>query len=186
MGARRDSGSGTGQGATWILFLNPDGTVASHQKIGTGSGGFTGTLEDNGDFGIGMDSLPDLNCDGTRELAVGQLGDDGGMARGAVWILFMNQNGTVKLHTKISDTSGGFIGILEDNDQFGRAVGYLGDLNGDGFADLAVGASQNNGAGTSRGAVWNLFLNAQSCPDPTIFADGFESGDTSWWSVEVP
>ena len=46
----------------WVLILNTDGTVKSHQKISDTEGGFTGTL-DNGDwFGITVDSLGDLTC----------------------------------------------------------------------------------------------------------------------------
>ncbi len=50
------------------------------------------------------------------------------------------QPGTVLSHQKISDTEGGFTGILELNDFFGYSVASLGDLDGDGVGDLAVGA----------------------------------------------
>ena len=66
-------------------------------------------------------------------MAVGAHGDDdGGSDRGAVWILFLNSDGTVKAHQKISDTSGGFTGTLDNSDCFGESVASLGDLDGDG------------------------------------------------------
>jgi hypothetical protein len=53
----------------------------------------------------------DFDGDGFGDLAVGASSDvDGGEDRGAVWILFLNANGTVKPHQKISDTQGGFTG----------------------------------------------------------------------------
>ncbi len=42
------------------------------------------------------------------------------------------QPGWVLSHQKISDTEGGFTGILDDGDLFGWPVTSLGDLDGDG------------------------------------------------------
>ncbi|MCH8880668.1 MAG: VCBS repeat-containing protein, partial [Planctomycetes bacterium] len=54
------------------------------------------------------------------------------------------QPGMVLSHQKISDTEGGFTGILDDLDWFGTSVAALGDLDGDGVGDLAVGAPGND------------------------------------------
>ena len=148
------------RGAVWVLFLNRDGTVKSHQKISDTEGGFTGILDDGEVFGVSVASLGDLDGDGVADLAVGATGDDdGGTARGAVWVLFLNSDGTVKSHQKISDTEGGFTGILDDSDGFGASVASLGDLDGDRVGDLAVGVFSDDDGGDARGAVWVLFLN---------------------------
>ena len=60
--------------------------------------------------------------------------------------------GWVLSHQKISDTEGGFKGILDDGDVFGVSVASLGDLDGDGVGDLAVGAAQDDDGGRRRGA----------------------------------
>jgi hypothetical protein len=160
VGTPRDDDGGTHRGAVWILFLKPDGTVKSHQKISATQGGFTGIL-DNGDlFGHSVDWLGDLDGDGVGDLAVGAVwDDDGGLTRGAVWVLFLNTDGTVKSHQKISDTEGGFTGILDNADRFGCSVAWLGDLDSDGVGDLATGAIFDDDGGYNRGAVWILFLN---------------------------
>ena len=66
--------------------------------------------------------------------------------------------GEVLFHQKISDTAGGFTGGLHNNDFFGVAAAALGDLDGDGVTDLAVGAVNDDDGGFNRGAVWILFL----------------------------
>jgi hypothetical protein len=88
------------------------GSVIRRQPIGPGVGGFTGTLGDDS-FGAAVASLGDLNGDGVADLAVGAPDDDdGGPSRGAIWILFLKTDGTVLTQTKISQTQGGFTGVL--------------------------------------------------------------------------
>ena len=62
----------------------------------------------------------------------------------------------MKSHQKISDTAGGFAGTLNNIDRFGNALASLGDLDGDGIGDLAVGARlDDDGAlNGNRGAVF--------------------------------
>ena len=166
VGAIDDDDGGFNRGAVWVLFLNTDGTVSSHQKISSTEGGFTGTLDDGDRFGISVAGVGDLDGDGTQDIAVGAYFDaDGGPFRGTVWVLFLNTDGTVKSHQKISDTAGGFTGILDDNDNFGRSVAGVGDLDGDGVEDIAVGASGDDDGGAARGAVWVLFLNTDGTVD---------------------
>ncbi len=179
VGAWFDDDGGTDRGAVWILFLNTDGTVKSHQKISDWFGGFTGILDNEDLFGFSVASLGDLDGDGVGDLAVGAINDDdGGNNRGAAWVLFLNTDGTVKSHQKISDTQGGFTGILDNDDHLGSSVGSLGDLDGDGVRDLAVGAEWDDDEGTNRGAVWVLFLNLDGTVKPHQKISDTEGGFT--------
>ncbi|MCK5268458.1 MAG: FG-GAP repeat protein, partial [Spirochaetes bacterium] len=57
---------------------------------------FTGTLDDSGLFGVSIANIGDLNGDGVTDIVTGAyFDDDGGTDRGAVWVLFLNPDGTV-------------------------------------------------------------------------------------------
>ncbi|MBI3561069.1 MAG: FG-GAP repeat protein [Gammaproteobacteria bacterium] len=159
VGAPGDDDGGTDRGAVWILFMNSDGTVKSSQKISISSGNFKGDLHNGDQFGVALADMGDLDANGVHDLAVGAPGDnDGGMQRGAVWLLLMNRDGTVSATQKISQTQGQFDGLLGNGDHFGTAVTNLGDLNHDGIPELGVGAPYNGDGGPNRGSIWVVFL----------------------------
>jgi hypothetical protein len=159
VGAPDSDDGGSDKGAVWILFMNIDGRVAATRKISDESGGFRGELDTGDHFGSAVAGIGDLDADGVPDLAVGANGDDdGGLDRGAVWILFLDADGGVVVEQKISQDDGEFKGTLGDGDGFGSALANLGDLDGDGVTDLGVGAPFSNDGGSDRGAVWLVFL----------------------------
>lgn len=158
VGANGDDSGGSGRGAVNVLFMNSNGSVKSVRKIAYNSGaGFYGGA--SGDyFGGSLASLGDLDGDGITDLAVGaERSDEGESNRGSVYVLFLNANGTVKNYSQITNGSGGI--SLANGDYFGRSVASVGDLDGDGVTDLAVGAYLDDSGGSNRGAVHVLFLN---------------------------
>lgn len=160
VGATRDNDGGTRHGAIWIINLNPNGTVKQNQKISSTEGNFYGSLETDDYFGCAISKLPDLDGDGINEIIVGaHSDDDGGIDKGALWILYLNKYGMVKMHSKISDVYGNFSGLLNEGDHFGCSVEKIGDVNDDGITDICSGASWDDDGGLDRGAVWVLFLN---------------------------
>ena len=174
--ASRDNDGASRAGALYVLYLNGDNTVKSQVKISNSNGGYSqapskdgnnyGSFQEQDRFGYSSGLVGDIDGDGVQDICAGADGDDDGFSTntnskagpGAVYILFMNRDGTVKAKQKISNSYGnlGAVAQLEDGDAFGQSCAGVNDMNGDGIPDLAVGAP-----GRSRGgALFTLYLNA--------------------------
>ena len=115
------------------------------------------SLGSNTLFGMAVVGIGDLDGDGIPDMAVGAPGDSRGA--GAVYILLLNQNGTIKTYQKIADSEGGFPHTLKLQDNFGWSLGSV-DLDGDDVRELVVGAMLDDTGGTNRGALYVLHLNS--------------------------
>ncbi len=115
-----------------------------------------------------ISGIGDINHDGFGDIVSGvswnAVTDDGtpipySAKGGKVWITYGSQYGVGTIQGITQDTSG-VPGSSETNDQFGHELD-LGDVNGDGFLDLAIGvAGENIGSATDTGTVLVLYGNA--------------------------
>jgi len=142
--------------AICLLHMNADGTVKRFQPIDLGE--TTESPPDTHDwFGSSIASVGDLDANGVIDLAVGAPGANaGGYRRGAAYLLLLEADGSVKRREKIVGSASG--PQLADEDGFGSCLATLGDLDGDGAADLAIGASGDSTGGEDRGAMHLVFL----------------------------
>ncbi|MEJ8670363.1 FG-GAP repeat protein [Streptomyces sp. MS1.AVA.1] len=100
-----------------------------------------------------VSAIGDIDKDGYADIAIGNeretSADPAGAKGGKVTVVYGGSGGTdtSRAPLVLTQDTAGVPGASESGDRFGSDVS-LGDINGDGYADLAVGASgENSGAG---------------------------------------
>lgn len=112
-------------GATWPLTVDPIATTPNRFILAA-----TGHRE----FGFAVSSAGDLNGDGYSDVAVGDpLASFGQAQEGVVHVFYGSATGIGAVPDVILQCN-------QDSAQFGWSVGHAGDVNGDGYSDLLVGA----------------------------------------------
>jgi hypothetical protein len=164
VGAYRDAPNGNVSGASFVVFGKTDGAVVELSAVENGTGGFVINGVSANDFsGRSVSSAGDVNGDGLADLIVGARLDDlnGNSSSGASFVVFGKTDGAV---VELSDVeadandSGFVINGVSANDRSGVSVSSAGDVNGDGFADLIVGAYLDDPNGnTYSGASFVIF-----------------------------
>jgi hypothetical protein len=92
---------------------------------------------------------------------------------GAVYILFMHENATVKNSVRITREINGGPQWLRANDNFGHGLAPAGDVNGDGIVDMAIGAP-----GTyTGGSLYILFMHRNGSSNSFSLIRGAENGN---------
>ena len=168
VGAFLDDDSVAASGAVYVIFLETNGSVKNAQKISNLYGNFNlfYSLDENDLFGVSVAGLGDIDGDGVGDLAASATDDDDlGSNTGAVYILFLETDGKVKNTQKISALYGNFNSFytIEAFDIFGISIASLGDIDGDGVLDLAVGAFFDDDGGANAGAIYVINLEKTYC-----------------------
>ena len=140
-------------GESYVVFGRSDGFGTSIDLASLGTGGFVIYGQDAADrSGWFVSSAGDVNGDGFDDLIVGSPYADGaGNATsntGETYVVFGKAGGfgTALDLSAIAAGTGGFVLRGQDvEDQAGKAVSAAGDLNGDGYADLLIGARYADG-----------------------------------------
>jgi Ca2+-binding RTX toxin-like protein len=102
--------------------------------------------------GYSLSSAGDLNGDGLDDIVVSTLEGKGG----AYVVFGRADGGTIDLAT-ITPAEGYHIAGIGVGDMTGRSVSNAGDINGDGFADIVVGAPGSDVPGYNAGQVHVIY-----------------------------
>ncbi len=145
--------------------------------------------------GFSVASAGDVNGDGFDDLIVGAWGDDPNESySGASYVVFGKASG-IAANIALSSLNGenGFkLGGVAAGDESGWSVASAGDVNGDGFDDLIVGASRAAPNESYSGASYVVFGKASGFAANIELSglngeNGFRlsgaAGDVSGWSV---
>ncbi|MFG1411773.1 Ig-like domain-containing protein [Xanthobacter sp. VTT E-85241] len=115
--------------------------------------------------GVSVSDAGDVNGDGYDDVIVGAFYEGtGGTQAGASYVVFGKADGPGNIDLAALNRSQGFkINGAQPGDQSGYAVSAAGDVNGDGFADVIVGAYGADTAGkTDTGAAYVVYGGATS------------------------
>lgn len=152
-------GAVTSAGAVNTLYGASSGLTTLHNKLwAQGSDGLTDAAEALDQFGWVL-AAGDLNGDGYQDLAVGVMEDVGtAVNAGAVHVIYGRAAGLSAAGNQLwHQGSPGMDGAAESSDWFGQALA-VGDFNGDGCGDLAVGVpGEDVGSVNDAGAVQIIY-----------------------------
>lgn len=131
-------------------------------------------------LGRAVSGAGDINGDGYGDIAVGAaLADPGGrFAAGTVSVFYGSPTGIRPASLQVLEG-------VRSNDNFGASVATAGDVNGDGYADLVVGAPQAAPGGRANAGTASIFFGTSTGlnPVPMHVLEGMNANDAFGSSV---
>ena len=148
-------------------------------SLGVGTPNWAGqSNQKNANFGYSVDTAGDVNGDGYSDVIVGAPWYDAGLAyEGSAYVYHGSATGlsTEPNWTKRGDQAG---------DRFGHSVGTAGDVNGDGYADVIIGAPYYDDHWDDEGRAFVYYGSATGLSSsPAWIADSDQAGAHFGYSV---
>lgn len=163
VGASRGDDGGSAAGEAYIVFGQAGATRPTIDLTflsALGQGFIIRGDDANDRLSTSVSSAGDVNGDGIDDLIISSpYGDNGGSNAGEAYVIF-GQTGATRTDidlTTLAATDGFVIQGDVASDLAGFSVSGAGDINGDGFDDVIVGAIFNDAGGPDTGAAYVIF-----------------------------
>ena len=141
IGARRYDDGQTDEGAAFVYHGSAAGLGTTPAWTAEGN-------QDEAWFGFSVGTAGDVNGDGYADLIVGAQYYDGDQTNeGRVYIYHGAAGGLSTVPDWIAEGD-------QEDERFGYAVGTAGDVDGDGYSDVVVGAPYYDGGGADEGKAF--------------------------------
>ncbi|MCC5641240.1 tandem-95 repeat protein, partial [Nostoc sp. CHAB 5844] len=180
-------------GSSYVVFGSRSGFGASLNSSSLdGSNGFVINGIDLGDnSGFSVSGAGDINGDGIDDLIIGAISADpnGQLSAGESYVVFGSSSGfEASLNLSSLDSSNGFvINGINAFDRLGYSVSGAGDINGDGFDDLIIGAidADPSGSNYDMGPSYVVFGFAISNQPPVAVNDTATTNEDTAVNISV-
>ena len=209
IGAPGAAPNGGSSGETYVIYgganaPDPDGVLDLSALDGT-NGFILNGISELDDSGISVSSAGDVNGDGYDDLIIGASGVgnvQGEYERfpgpGEAYVVYGGATGAdlVLDRSTLDGTRGFALTGIDDGDELGLSVSSAGDVNGDGYDDLIIGANGADPNGDSQAGETYLVYGGASAPGTNGELDlsalngtngftltGIDAYDLSGWSA---
>jgi hypothetical protein len=164
-----DSTSGSQSGRSYVVFGKSTTDAIDLSAVSAGFGGFVINAERPYDYsGFSVSGAGDVNGDGFADLVVGSPWSraSNGLRNGRSYVVFGKESPTSIDLSAVSQGNGGF--VIDGSQRFsysGMSVSSAGDVNGDGLADILVGAQLGDTATAYNGGrTYVVFGKSSTAP----------------------
>jgi uncharacterized repeat protein (TIGR01451 family) len=148
VGARSYDNGQSNEGAALVFLGSTDGIVGSSPAD---AHALLESNQDSADLGSSVSTAGDINGDGFADVIIGARSYDNGQSNEGAALVFLGSAAGI-----VGSSPAGAHALLESDQQLaylGHSVSTAGDVNGDGFADVIVGASTYDNGQPNEGAA---------------------------------
>lgn len=180
-----NSGEAAPSAGQVYLFLGRESVWAPASSLADADASFLGEFED--DHASALDGRGDVNGDGLNDILIGAVGSDAAESEAGQSYLVFGRAAGWSMDTSLAAADTSFLGQA-DGDTSGQA-GCLADADGDGFADILIGAKGHENGDGDEGRAYLVAGEAsgwqmdQSLDTADARVDAEAPGDWFGWPI---